>query len=870
MAARKRAGAKSGGGSARAKAHAKSGESARKRGADRAAASARARTAARTPARSRADDPLGILTVIDRLEVGPVRVERARLIAPYTVTRGNRSESFDLIYRFGEDVFDPSDPVAQNLASMIAAQVAVNYGLFCREIAFRGPFDEADQSFLSDMIQNTAREIFVKKFLSPNAYLVGPAALLPPVKREAYSRAKLLFDAWSGEPRPAAAERTAGQWRIDRSRHAVLSSGGKDSLLSYGLLREIGRETHPIFVNESGRHWFTALNAYRHLSGVDPKTARVWTNADRLFTWMKRSLPFIRPDFDRVRADYYPIRLWTVAVFLFGALPLLRKRGIGRLVIGNEFDTTRRLSFEEITHYDGLYDQSRYFDNALTRYFARKSWGVSQFSILRPLSELLIQKMLVERYPDLQREQVSCHSARTEGERVLPCGACEKCRRIVSMLVAVGADPSACGYDREQIASALTAFAERGSHTETPGVQHVAFLLEQRGAFPPTGAGAGRVASGAATIGPGGGAITARERPEIAKLRFDPERSPSHGIPNDLRESLYRIFLEHAAGAVKKSGRVWIACDPLRDQTFSGPYPFEAPSASRAAAASSIAAASDGGARAGDGAGADAQPPAARGYLLGELTWHEARARLREVDIALLPVGAIEQHGPHLPLDTDAFDADYLARRVAAACADPKPLVLPLIPYGVSYHHDDFSGTISVTNETLSQLVYEIGVSAARNGVTKLVVINGHGGNTPTLQFAAQMINRDAGIFTCVDTGETSDADISEIAETASDVHAGEVETSTSLAVRPELVKLDKARRFVPRFSSRFLDFSARGSVEWYARTARISPTGVLGDPTKASREKGERFWELMVQRLVEFVEHLKGLSLDEIYQRKY
>ncbi len=65
--------------------------------------------------------------------------------------------------------------------------------------------------------------------------------------------------------------------------------------------------------------------------------------------------------------------------------------------------------------------------------------------------------------------------------------------------------------------------------------------------------------------------------------------------------------------------------------------------------------------------------------------------------MALLPVGSIEQHGPHLPLDTDAFDADYLAKDVAEACSDPKPLVFPLIPYGVSYHHEDFSGTISVT-----------------------------------------------------------------------------------------------------------------------------------------------------------------------------
>jgi creatinine amidohydrolase/Fe(II)-dependent formamide hydrolase-like protein len=234
----------------------------------------------------------------------------------------------------------------------------------------------------------------------------------------------------------------------------------------------------------------------------------------------------------------------------------------------------------------------------------------------------------------------------------------------------------------------------------------------------------------------------------------------------------------------------------------------------------------------------------------------------------LLPVGAIEQHGPHLPLDTDAFDAEYLARSVAEGCRDPKPILLPLIPYGVSYHHDDFSGTISISNETLSQLVHEIGMSAARNGITKLIIINGHGGNAATLSFAAQMINRDAHIFTCVDTGETSDTDVERLAETDNDVHAGEIETSTSLAVRPDLVQMNKARRSVPRFSSRYLDFSSKRSVEWYARTAKISPTGVMGDPTKATREKGEKMWAVMIRNLVEFVEQLKSMSLSEIHQR--
>ncbi len=259
-----------------------------------------------------------------------------------------------------------------------------------------------------------------------------------------------------------------------------------------------------------------------------------------------------------------------------------------------------------------------------------------------------------------------------------------------------------------------------------------------------------------------------------------------------------------------------------------------------------------------------------RTYLMGELTWPEARERLKEVDMVLLPVGSIEQHGSHLPLDTDAFDAEYLAQQIAAACSDPKPLVLPLISYGVSYHHDDFTGTMSITNETLSRLVYEIGMSAARNGFNKIVIVNGHGGNVPSLKFAAQMINRDAHIFVCVDTGETSDPDVLDLAETPNDVHAGEIETSVSLAIRPHLVKLDRAKKYVPKFSSRYLNFSSKRSVEWYARTAKLSRNGVLGDPSKASKEKGEKMWAIMVKNLVELVEDLKALTLDEIYEKRY
>lgn len=760
-------------------------------------------------------DPLARLVVLDRLVVGPVEIEPRRIRCPYTVERDGRTDTAVLIYRYPEKVFDPTSPADANLAAMITAQVALNYGLFCREIVFHGAFDARDRRFLEDMAANTAREIHVNKLLLPNPFLIGDAVGLPAVRRKSYLQARLVFE---GEVAGA-----VDPWTSDPRRICVLSSGGKDSLLSHGLLTEMGQESHPIFVNESGRHWFTALEAHRNFEREVPHTARVWTNADRIYTWMLRRLPFIRPDFARVRSDEYPIRLWTVAVFLFGALPLLRQRGIGRLVVGDEYDTSTRVRHQGIPHYAGLYDQSRWFDEALTRWFGRKGWNVGVFSLLRNCSELLILKVLAERYPDLQRWQTSCHATHRGPDRILPCGRCEKCRRIVGMLTALGADPRHCGYTDEQIQEGLGALLQHGVHQESAGAQMLLHLLAQRGLAP---AGSGRA------------------RPEVLQLRFATEPAPPEAIPRDLREPLWRILLEHADGARERRARQWHPVDPFTPDWLGRPHPADAPEPEG--------------------------PPPVDEVELAPLTWPEAQRRLAETDVAILPVGAIEQHGPHLPLDTDAYDAQRLARDVAERCTHPRPIVLPLLPYGVSYHHDGFPGTIGISPDTLADLVHEIGMAVARMGVKKLMILNGHGGNGPALHFAAQTINRDAHIFTCVDTGETSDTDIEALASTPNDVHAGEIETSTSLHLRPELVKMEHAVTDIPRFANEYLEFTGQRSLGWYAYTSRISESGVMGDPSKASAEKGAQMWERMIVNLVELLEDLHRLSLDDIHQRRY
>lgn len=758
------------------------------------------------------------LAVWSRLEVGPARLERNRLQVPYTVTDADGTHTQLLQFRWAAPVLDPG--ADGNLAALIGVQVALNYGLFCEELVLHGPFDPDDRAFLIEMLHNTATEIYVNKLRAPNVFLEGEL-VVPETNRPADLCGRVVFPDAVDEP--AAGASWGGEV-------AILSSGGKDSLLTQGVCEELGLAPHALFANESGRHWFTALNAWRHLERTRPeRTARVWTDCDRMYTFLLRRMPFIRADFDRIRADDYPIRLWTVAVFLFGTLPMARARGVGTLLVGDEWDTTVAATTDGIRHHAGLFDQGRFFDEAVTRFLHRKRYGVVVCSLLRPLSELLIEDVLASRYPELFAMQVSCHAARVVGDRVLPCGKCEKCRRIVGMLTALGHDPAVIGYHPEAVQACLAALAQKGSKMAEDG-EHLAALLVDAGHLPADSPLAGR----------------AQRHPGTTRLRFDPLRSPVTAVPKQLRIPSWRIFLEHADGTLVQRGGAWVAADALADGFADHPHPFER----------SVPLVPE-----------EAWPAGHPVHLWATLTWPQARRRLRETDTALLPVGAIEQHGPHLPLDIDSWDAAYQAEQVALGCSEPRPLVLPALPYGVSYHHDDFPGTLSVGPETLARIVYEVGMAAARNGIRKLLIINGHGGNHAALSFAAQQINRDARIFTAVDTGETSDAEISALLETGGDAHAGEYETSTALATRPHLVFLEHAKTEDPRFDSRFLDFDSDSAVDWHVRTARISDSGTLGDPTLATAEKGRAIWKITLKNMVELVEHLKSTPLDALHR---
>ncbi len=485
--------------------------------------------------------PLESFVVLRRLTVGEVRIQPRRVKARYTVENlSGATDSVELIYSYEHPYFDRKNPDDVNLASMMLAQVALNYGLFCREIVFDGLFDATDRRFLRDMMENTSREIITNKLLVPNEFLKPPYnALQAPTKRKRYTAANLVFT----NTRFAGTEPRREDRPADPGKYAILSSGGKDSLLTYGIVREIG-EAFPVFINEAGRHWFTAVNAYRHFMEHDPNTEKPWSNSDRVFNWMLRHLPFIREDYASVRADMYPVRLWTVAVFLFGVLPVVRKKGIGNVLIGDEYDTTVRGVTGGISHYSGLFDQSWHFDNAMTRYYRRKGWQVSQYSILRSTSELLIMKILVKRYPELQAQQVSCHAAHQSGDRMYPCGRCEKCRRIIGMLMALDERPERCGYTPAQVDEGLRALEQRSVKQLGSDAAHLYSLLLRKG-----------------LIGRNDHTLRmAWPHPEITSLRFDKVRSSLGDLPRHVRKPLFGILSQYADGALERKGGRW---DPV-------------------------------------------------------------------------------------------------------------------------------------------------------------------------------------------------------------------------------------------------------------------------------------------------------------------
>ena len=255
--------------------------------------------------------------------------------------------------------------------------------------------------------------------------------------------------------------------------------------------------------------------------------------------------------------------------------------------------------------------------------------------------------------------------------------------------------------------------------------------------------------------------------------------------------------------------------------------------------------------------------PASRSFV--ELSAPQVGQRLGPDSVLVLPVGAIEQHGPHLPLSTDLLIAQSLAEAVVAERGDELDLwLLPPLAYTKSNEHAWAPGTVWLSPATLLAVLDDLGRSLATTPSTRLVFLNGHGGNSALLQVACRELRLAHGLRTFLmhpgmppDQGGTSPA-----AELGMGVHAGTDETSVVMHLRPDLVDLTLAERWVPEHLAdfRYVRFGGRVAFGW--TSDEFGPSGVIGDPTAATTEHGKHLWEGMVTAAGEALEEVRRFAV--------
>ncbi|OCW59407.1 creatininase family protein [Hoeflea olei] len=243
----------------------------------------------------------------------------------------------------------------------------------------------------------------------------------------------------------------------------------------------------------------------------------------------------------------------------------------------------------------------------------------------------------------------------------------------------------------------------------------------------------------------------------------------------------------------------------------------------------------------------------------------------QSVPIAILPLGAHEQHGPHLPFETDALIAQAVAERlVAVAPPGVSPELLAVESVGYSIEHMDVTGTRSLAfDEAVTRWLDIAGACAAR-GTRRLLLLNAHGGNSPLLTVVATEARVRFNML-AVATSWTRfglPEGLIDPADKALDIHAGDIETSVMLAIRPDLVRLEAARDFPSRqaeYAQRFAHLRAYGPHAFGWKMSDLNADGAAGHASRASAGKGEAILAHAVSGLAELLADMAAFDVSEL-----
>jgi creatinine amidohydrolase len=261
-------------------------------------------------------------------------------------------------------------------------------------------------------------------------------------------------------------------------------------------------------------------------------------------------------------------------------------------------------------------------------------------------------------------------------------------------------------------------------------------------------------------------------------------------------------------------------------------------------------------------------------YRYEKLTWPEINDAVDLGKVCVVPCGAVEQHGPHLPLDVDLVCPTGIARG-AGQEIPAKTLVLPVVAYGYTGHVMDFPGTINSHYEHFIHHVLDITKSLAYHGFKKILLLNGHGSNMPNLDLVARRTNLETDAE-CVATAWwqllTVDKEFlpgwRESKFPGGCAHAGELETSLYMYLDGDNVRKDKIKNGTISFNEdnspfNFVDLFGQGPATVVSWTSSYSESGVLGEAELATEEKGKRAYDEAVKQLVTFISWFKDRPRD-------
>jgi creatinine amidohydrolase len=250
------------------------------------------------------------------------------------------------------------------------------------------------------------------------------------------------------------------------------------------------------------------------------------------------------------------------------------------------------------------------------------------------------------------------------------------------------------------------------------------------------------------------------------------------------------------------------------------------------------------------------------GMRLEQMTSPEVDGLDRDRTVAILPLGAVEQHGQHLPLGTDSILAHEVALGAAARFGEDRALVLPPPWYGFSAHHMRFAGTVTLSAESLMRLAEDIVASLVGHGFRRIVIVNGHGGNGGVIDVLASTLghsHRGRARIASLTYFQLARDEIAELRQstTGGMGHACEFETAMMMHLRPDLVKAERAVTLYPDPGSPYLttDLLGRSQVRAYLDFKDLSLSGTLGDPSLATPAKGAGFFAAVTEAVARFLE---------------